>query len=201
MTTLSRDVFGITVLKNNHPDIRRIKREVGATVIHGNKFWHASHLLIDYLRTYPPERHWRILEVGCGWGINGIYCAKHYAAKLTALDADNAVFACLDHHAELNGVKITTLKSRFEAVTVAKFSEFDMVIGSDICFWSEMTKPLYNMINRAHRAGVKRIVMTDPGRGPFREMAEKCCKKYRAVYDNWSVPHPYNTSGLVLDIG
>ena len=63
-----------------------------------------------------------------------------------------------------------------------------------------MTRALYNMINRACRAGVKRVVITDPGREPFREMAQKCAQKYQALYDNWSVPHPVNSSGLVLDI-
>jgi predicted nicotinamide N-methyase len=195
-----RDVFGITVLKNSHPDIRRIKREAGAATIHGNKFWQSTSLLIDYLKTAPPKKNWRILEVGCGWGISGIYCAKYYQSKVTALDADDSVFAYLQHHAAMNGVRVTTLKSRYEKVTTAMLSEFDMVIGSDICFWDEMAQPLFNLITRAHKAGVKRVVMTDPGRQPFREMAERCVQKYHALYDHWSVPHPYNTSGLLIDI-
>ena len=196
----SRDIFGITVLKNNHPDIRRIKSDVGIATIHGNKFWNSTSLMIDYLNAAPPKKRWRILEIGCGWGISGIYCAKHYQAKVTALDADDSVFAYLQHHAQLNGVTIQTRKSRYEKVTVGRLSQFDMVIGSDICFWDEMTKPLFNLINRAYQAGVKRVVMTDPGRSPFRTMAQRCIDKFDGVYDNWSVPHPYNTSGLVLDI-
>lgn len=201
MPTQTREVFGLTVLTNSHPDIRRIKRQVGEATIHGNKFWKSTNLMIDYLRESPPKKYWRILEVGCGWGISGIYCAKYFGAKVTALDADESVFAFLDYHAKLNKVKISTLKCRFEKMTVNKLSEFDMVIGSDICFWDDMTKALYNMISRAYKAGVKRVVVTDPGREPFREMAMKCHEKYEAIYDNWSVPHPLNFSGLVLDIG
>jgi predicted nicotinamide N-methyase len=196
-----RDVFGVEVLKNNHPDIRRIKREVGTATIHGNKFWQSTSLMIDYLQAFPPRKRWRILEIGCGWGISGIYCAKTFSNKVTALDADDSVFAYLQHHAELNGVRVDVVKSRYEKVSTAMLSEYDMVIGSDICFWDEMAKPLLNLVNRAYKAGVKRVVMTDPGREPFRIMADKCAKKFDAVYDNWSVPHPYNTSGLVLDIG
>ena len=195
-----RDVFGITVLKNSHPDIRRIRRDAGEATIHGNKFWKSTSLMIDYLSMAPPEKNWKILEVGCGWGISGIYCAKNFGSKVTALDADESVFTYLQYHAQLNGVSITTLKSRYEKVTVEMLSEFDMIIGSDICFWDEMAKPLFNLIKRAHKAQVKRVVMTDPGRPPFRTMAEQCMEKFAAVYDNWSVPHPYNTSGLVLDI-
>jgi predicted nicotinamide N-methyase len=198
---LSRDVFGIEVLKNNHPAIRRIKRDTGGAVIHGNKFWKSTSLMVDYLNEFPPQNHWRILEVGCGWGISGIFCAQNYNAKVTALDADDSVFPFLQHHARLNGVKVDTVKSRYEKVTKSMLSEFDMVIGSDICFWDEMAGPLFNLINRSYQSGIKRVVMTDPGRPPFRNMAERCINKFDCVYDNWSVAHPYNTSGLVLDIG
>jgi len=92
------------------------------------------------------------------------------------------------------------VKSRYEKITKQMLSEYDMVIASDICFWDEMTKPLYHLIGRCYQAGVERVVMTDPGRQPFREMAELCIDKYDAIYDNWSVPHPNNFSGLVLDI-
>ncbi|MFT6388631.1 MAG: putative nicotinamide N-methyase [Cellvibrionaceae bacterium] len=199
-----RDVFGITVLKNSHADIRRIKREAGIAAIHGNKFWNSTSLMIDYLSMFPPQKNWRILEVGCGWGISGMYCAKNFEAKVTALDADDSVFTYLQHHAQLNGVSITTLKCRYETVTAAMLSKFDMVIGSDICFWDEMAGPLFNLTSRANKAGIKRVVMTDPGRPPFRIMADRCMEKfsgtYEIVYDNWSAPHPYNTSGLVIDI-
>ncbi len=196
-----RDVFGLCVLKSNHADIRRLKRENQAASIHGNKFWKSTSLMIDYLNIAPPNKQWRILEVGCGWGISGIYCAKTFGSRVTALDADASVFPILHHHAHINDVEITTIDARYEKASKAMLSEFDMVIASDICFWDEMEGLVFNLINRAHQAGVKRVVMTDPGRPPFRKMAERCCEKFAAIYDHWSVPHPNNTSGLVLDIG
>ena len=124
-----RDVFGLTVLKNSHPEMRRIKREVGEATIHGNKFWNSTNLMIDYLNNYPPKKRWRILEVGCGWGISGIYCAKKFNAQVTGLDADDSVFAYLDHHAQLNKVQVTTLKSRFESMTVEKLKQYERPIA------------------------------------------------------------------------
>ena len=199
-TPHARDIYGLTVLKNSHPAIRKIKRESVATAIHGNKFWQSSTILIDYLNAEPPKHHWRILEIGCGWGISGIYCAKNFQSTVTALDADAAVFPYLNYHAELNGVTITTLKRRYEKVTLAMLAEFDMVIGSDICFWDEMAPVLFNLVRRCYRAGVKRVVMTDPGREPFTQMAERCVETFAARYEGWSVPHPYNNEGVVLDI-
>ncbi len=196
----SRDVFGIIVRKNSHKDMRRLKQQVGAATIHGNKFWNSTSLLIDYLQVNPPADGMRILEIGCGWGISGIYCAKNYQSQVTALDADASVFPYVHYHSELNGVELTTIQLRYENITKAMLAEFDMVIASDICFWDEMTKPLIHLIARCYQAGVQRVVMTDPGRQPFRDMAEHCMEKYDALYDNWATPHPYNQSGLVLDI-
>ena len=200
-TAHTRNIYGLTVLKNSHPAIRKIKRDTQATAIHGNKFWQSSTILMDYLKTEPPKKNWRILEIGCGWGISGIYCAKNYQAKVTALDADAAVFPYLDVHTQLNDVQITTLKRRYEKVTIAMLAEFDMVIGSDICFWDEMAPVLFNLVKRCYKAGVKRVVMTDPGREPFTLMADRCVDKFAARYEGWSVPHPYNNDGVVLDIG
>lgn len=196
----SHDVFGLVVRKNNHKDMRALKKQVGKATIHGNKFWKSTSLMIDYLNNFPPEEGMRILEIGCGWGISGIYCAKRFGAKVTGLDADDSVFPYLNYHAELNGVSVDTVKLRYEKITKAMLSEYDMLIASDICFWDEMTQALINLNRRCYQAGIKRVVMTDPGREPFREMAMECAHTYDAFYENWSVPHPYNTSGLVLDI-
>ncbi|MGS2716582.1 class I SAM-dependent methyltransferase [Eionea flava] len=196
----NRNIFGVTVRKNSHKDIRRIKQASGVAAIHGNKFWKSTSLLIDYLQASPPKSSLKVLEIGCGWGIGGIYLAKYCNAQVTALDADDSVFAYVDYHAELNGVTIDTLKLRYEHITTAMLSEFTMVIAADICFWDEMTQPLSKLVDRCYLAGVERVVMTDPGRQPFRDMAEYCAHKYDAIYENWSVPHPYNMSGLVLDI-
>ncbi len=198
--THSRDIFGIIVRKNSHRDIRRLKRAGGVASIHGNKYWHSTSLMLDYLQAFPPQDGCRILEIGCGWGISGIYCAKQHQAHVVALDADDAVFPYLHYHAALNGVAITTVKKRYDQVTKAMLADFDMVIASDICFWDEMTQPLTHLIHRCYQAGVSRVFMTDPGRQPFRHMAEVCAETYDAVYEQWSVAHPHNMSGLILDI-
>lgn len=196
----TRDVFGIIVRKNSHKDIRQLKKTSGDTSIHGNKFWMSTSLMIDYLQENPLPTQARILEIGCGWGISGIYCAKYHQATVTGLDADANVFPYMEYHAQLNGVAVNTIQLRYEDITEDMLSEFDVVIASDICFWDEMAQPLLDLMHRCYQAGVQRVVMTDPGREPFRSMAEQCVETFDALYENWSVPHPYNISGLVLDI-
>lgn len=195
-----RYAFDLRILKNSHPDIRSLRKQAGdAPSIHGNKFWKSTFLLMDYLSEFPPNEKAKILEIGCGWGLAGIYCAKEFGAQVTSLDADDAVFPYLEHHAKINNTEVKTWKCRYEKVRKEDLATFDLVIGADICFWDSMVKPLYNLTKRAHSVNT-RVVMTDPGRPTFRDMAERAVDKLDAQYDNWMTPHPYNASGIVLDV-
>ncbi len=197
--TLERTAFGLKILKNSHPEIRRLRSQTGTPSIHGNKFWKSTFLLMDYLQQHPPKKRTRVLEIGCGWGLGGIFCAREFDANVTSLDADDTVFPYLEHHARLNQAKVKTWKCRYENVRKADLADFDVMIGADICFWDSMVKPLYNLTRRASASGV-RVVMTDPGRPTFRELSEKAADKLDAYYDNWVTPHPHNATGLVLDV-
>ncbi|MFT5082699.1 MAG: putative nicotinamide N-methyase [Lentisphaeria bacterium] len=196
---LQKMAFGLTILQNGHPDIRRLRKKTGVPSIHGNKFWKSTYLLMDYLGGAPPPASARILEVGCGWGLAGIFCAKAFSAQVTSLDADDAVFPYLLHHADINGVNIETWKCRYENIRTVDLQQFDVMIAADICFWDSMVNPLFNLARRAHKAGV-RVVMTDPGRPTFSAMADRCVDKLNASCESWSTPYPVNASGLVLDI-
>lgn len=199
-----RQAFGLTILKNTHRDIRRLKRETGHAALHGNKFWKSTYVLMDYLQEcleeYSHEQPLRILEIGCGWGLGGIFCAKRFNADVTSLDADASVFPFLQHHAQLNNVEITTWQQRFEKITKQELAQYDLIIGADICFWDELTPIVRNLVKRALQAGVPRVILTDPGRPTFREVGEYFADRYEAVYSDWDVPSPYNVWGLVLDI-
>lgn len=198
--THTRQAFDLQILKNSHPDIRRLKQQIGNTELHGNKFWKSSYVLMDYLSECPPEPGSRILELGCGWGLGGIFCAKQFDAEVIALDADEAVFPFLEHHAQLNGVNVDTIQMRFEDVQTEHLTQFDMIIGADICFWDSLVKPVGDLIERALEAGVERVVLTDPGRPTFRAVAQHYADEWDAVYTDWDVPEPHNAWGLVLDV-
>ncbi|HEY8568841.1 class I SAM-dependent methyltransferase [Microbulbifer sp.] len=196
--SLSRQMFGLTVRKNAHPDMRRLRREAGDASLHGNKFWKSSCLTMDYLTKNPLIKGARVLDLGCGWGLGGIFCAKAFDAKVTSLDADSSVFPFAQYHAELNGVEIQTWHCRYEKVTEAALKEFDAVIGTDICFWDKLEAPLFNLTRRALRAGVDRIVLVDPGRPPFRQLAERAVEKLDAGYFEWQTQRPIKAKGCIL---
>ncbi len=195
----ARQIFDLTVLNGSHRDIRRLRREAGNPTHHGNKVWKSSLVLMDYLSEFPLPAGSRVLDVGCGWGISGIFCARHFRSDVTALDIDASVFPFVNLHAEINGVALRTIRRSYERITVAMLQEYDVMVGGDICFWDHLATPLFNLARRAARANVRTII-TDPGRPPFLDMAERCCEKLGGQLDAWSVPAPYNTSGYILDI-
>jgi predicted nicotinamide N-methyase len=166
--------------------------------IHGNKLWKSSRLLIDYLHKNRPTDCDTVIDVGCGWGISGIWCAKKLGATVTSVDADPDVFPFLEAAASLNGVSTTALVSTFEKLSTRQLSRFDMLIAADICFWDELVDPVFNMVNRAVKAGVKKIVIADPERSTFLEMAQRCEAKFAAETIEWQTSSPVKARGALL---
>lgn len=199
-TKTSSERFGIHRLHAAHPEMRRLRRQGNIPSIHGNKHWPSADLLMDYLLSHPLPKRSRVLDAGCGWGLGGIFCAKQFNARVTALDADEAVFPYLQAHAELNGVKVHCLQEKFQKVKPEQLEKIDVLIASDVCFWEDLVKPLQKLIDRALENGVKRVVIADPERAPFFTLAEKCIKRHCAELLDWrSEKHP-RVSGAILMI-
>ncbi|MFT6052095.1 MAG: putative nicotinamide N-methyase [Halioglobus sp.] len=180
---------GAILPTSSHPAIRRVRRQDIQPSIHGNKLWKSSCLLIDYLEKNPPEHCSSALDVACGWGIAGIWCAKSLGMEVTSVDADRDVFPYLDAVAVLNQVTTTPLVAKLERLSVEQLSQFDMLIAADICFWDELAKPVANLVGRAVKAGVKKIIIADPERAPFFTMAQQCMERHCAELLEWEIDH------------
>jgi predicted nicotinamide N-methyase len=191
---------GVTMPTASHPAIRRVKKQGHEPSIHGNKLWKSSFLLIDYLNKNRPEHAGAVIDVGCGWGISGIWCARTLGSAVTSVDADKNVYPFLNAVADINNVSTTPLVSRFEKLSKRQLAQFDMLIAADICFWDELVNPVSNMVNRAVDAGVKKIVIADPERSSFFEMAERCIDKHCGELLEWQSSGSVPASGAVLVI-
>ncbi len=195
-----RSLFGITVLKAADHRVRRLKQEHEPS-IHGNKVWNSSWVVIDFLEYQGLPRSAHVMEVGCGWGLVGIYCARRYEAHVVGVDADAAVFPYLQLHAQLNGVQIETRCRRFEELSTADLSGHDVLVGTDICFWDEMTEPLYRVVAEAMGQGAQQVIIADPGRPPFTRMADRCVAELGAEVKAWEVEEPIRASADLLIVG
>jgi predicted nicotinamide N-methyase len=191
---------GVTLLLSSHPAVRRLKR-LHQTSIHGNKFWNSSWVLMDFLGRQKIPPGLRIMDIGCGWGLLGIYCAKKMGAEVTSTDSDPEVFPFLDLHAGINKVTITTMKRGLGGLTVGDLHGIDVLVGADICFWDDLTPVLKRMINRALKAGVRMVLIADPGRQPFHDLGEYFSKTNGAEVLKWRIRSPRKMEGRVLKMG
>jgi predicted nicotinamide N-methyase len=195
-----RKFRGVTLPTAGHKVIRRVKREGHEPSIHGTKLWRSSFLIMDYLHKHPPEAANSVLDAGCGWGITGIWCAKKLGASVVSLDADPAVFPYLNAVAKLNKVSTTPLVRRFEALKKPQLADFDLLVAADVCFWDDLVKPVGKLIDRAVDAGVGQIVIADPERPTFHEMAEKAVNRHGGDLIHWSLKGKLKATGALLVI-
>jgi len=191
--------YGIRVLLSRHPNIRKLKRD-NIPIMHGNKFWASSWLLMDYFKKNGLIKGSKVMEIGCGWGLAGIYCAKKHNAIVTGTDIDSDVFPFLHLHAELNRVKVNALKKSFDDITIKLLSDTDILIGTDICFWDDMVQRLRRLIKRALRSGTKLILIADPVRSPFEKLGEYCIERLGGEVIDWSINRPRHIQGQILKI-
>lgn len=191
--------YGIKVLLSRHPEIRRLKRD-NIPTNHGNKFWTSSWLLMDYFKRRGLSEGSRVMEIGCGWGLAGIYCAKKHGALVTGVDIDQDVSPFLNLHAKINKVDITFIKKGFDGLRGRHLRDIDILIGSDICFWDNMTDSLKRLIIRAQRAGVKLVLISDPIRSPFEELCKYFVDKKEGEVLDWDIKRPRVIRGQILEI-
>jgi predicted nicotinamide N-methyase len=101
----------------------------------------------------------------------------------------------------MNRVVVTTMKKGFDTLTTNHIEDFDVVIGSDICFWGTMADSLKGLIGRALATGVQLVLIADPGRSPFEELGAYFVENHEGEMMNWAVENPYSIHGRILKVG
>ncbi len=190
---------GVKLLLSNHKSIRKLKREYTPSN-HGYKVWPSTWLLIDYLKNSSLISGQRILDIGCGWGLSGIYCAKNLNAIVTCVDGDEEVYPYLKLMAETNKAKINLLSMEIDKIKRNLLKSIDIVIGSDICFCDTLIDPIRRFIHRAKKASVAQVFISDPGRWPFDDLADLFIKKRGTELIEWKTNSPVNVQGRILKL-
>ena len=193
--------MGVKALKSSHPGVRKLKRLQQGHSAHGNKVWRSSFVLIDYLSTLEIPQCAKVLDIGCGWGLTGIFLASQCKAQVTGLDIDESVEPYLHLQASINNCSVDFSARRFQSLEKSELASYHTLMGTDICFWDELTTPLYNLIKLARSAGTQQILIADPGRPPFWALAERCVEKLEAEVINRKINQPWKTEKYILAIG
>ena len=191
--------FGIRVLLSRHPEIRKLKR-LNCPSAYGNKVWHSSWLLMDYLQRQGLQEGDCVMELGCGWGLAGIYCARKHGARVIGVDVDPAVFPYFQLHAGINKVNIATMNEGFAEVGGKHLKEVDVLIGADICFWDSLVNPLIDLILRALAVGVRLVLIADPGRSTFETIGKYFAVRRKGEVVDWTTQQPQRKQGRILKI-
>jgi hypothetical protein len=111
------------------------------------------------------------------------------------------VFHYLLLHAEINKVKITTIKRGLGGLTLDDLRGFDILVGAGICFWDHLAPVLKRLINRTLKAGVRMVLIADPGRQPFYDLGEYFSQTKESEILDWSIKSPRPMEGRILKIG
>ena len=156
---------------------------------------------MDFLKRQGLPQDSRVIEVGCGWGLASIYCAKKHEARVTGVDMDSAVFPYLKLHAEVNRVRVKTERMKFQDLRKKRLSKFDLMIGADVCFWDELVDPVYKLIRRAVKADVQQVIIADPGRPPFHALSEKVVDKIGGEVKEWELDEEIKAEAYLLIAG
>jgi hypothetical protein len=69
-----------------------------------------------------------------------------------------------------------------------------------VCFWDSLVKPLSQLVNRAMKNGVKRFIVTDPGRPTFYEFCDLARQKHNVELQEWYATEPNHFTGEVVEI-
>lgn len=177
MSAASADTLtkhGIHILTANHPQVLALEAQQFSPIIHGDKVWSSTYVVMDYLVENPPPAGSRFMEVGCGWGLLSAFAAKNLALDVIATDADGNVLPYALLHADINDTRIEAQALAFDDIQSEHLEGVHTLVGVDICFWDKLQPSLYNLIERALAAGVEKIIMADPGRGPFHDLTDRC---------------------------
>ena len=117
-------------------------------------------------------------------GPASVFCASQQQAKVTGLDIDDSVFPLSGYAGGGQRLQGKTPACRLRRPEGDKqLAKFDTLIGADICFWDGLTDELLTLFKRARKAGVKQVLLADPGRTTFVKLRDECEQR-------WPGEHP-----------
>jgi len=163
-----KTIQGLNYFTGNHPIIRSHSKSSSRPVDFGHKVWASSLVFIDFLSNNNFNlKDKNILEVGCGWGILGLYLAKKLNCSVLLTDKDKKVLPLVHSHAELNNLEVSTAAASFAKISEDQLKDVNTIVGVEVCYSEEAAKDLSQLFARACKLDVKQIFIVDPGRPDF----------------------------------
>ena len=129
-----------------------------------------------------------------------MYLTKKQQATVTGIDIDPNVRDYFNLQNTINHCTQEFQERGFESLSSDDLSHYQHLIGSDICFWDELTNPLFQLICDARNAGIKNILIADPGRPPFWHLADLCTEQLNSEVITRRILEPWKSEKYILVI-
>jgi predicted nicotinamide N-methyase len=164
---------GIKIPSSTDKEIKKIKRELNSHVMHGNKVWNSTFVLMDVLNPIDIKGN-RVLDLGCGWGVLTSFLAKK-GAVAHGMDADASVEPFFNWVAKKSKAKPKFILGNIFSDDLPL--DYDQYVVSDVCFWDDHVSLWKKLIERLNSKG-KKILMSDPGRESFWRLLDEINIEY-----------------------
>ena len=125
---------------------------------------------------------------------------KSNKQAVTGIDIDPGVRDYFNLQNTINNCSQEFQERSFESLSSDDLSHYQYLIGSDICFWDELTTPLFQLICDAQNTGIKNILIADPGRPPFWHLADLCTEKLNSEVITRRILEPWKSEKYILVI-
>lgn len=164
-----------------------LRREQGR-VPYGVMLWPASIALAhDLVERRAELAGKRVLELGAGTGVPGIVAAS-LGARVLQTDRNEVALHVCEMNAERNGVSAIELRcAEWESFTAAIGRSFDVILGSDVLYATEMHEHL-RALCEAHLAPGGKVLFSDPFRAQSLPVLEAMdASGWRVELAKWSI--------------
>ena len=186
-----KTIQGLKYYTGRHSTIRSLNHQRSRPTEFGHKIWTTTFVLIDFLSANNFNlKNKSILEVGCGWGLLGLFLAKQYNCDVISTDLDKKVLPIAQAHAELNGLNIKTKVNSFSDISDSDLSATQIITGVEVCYSDIAAAELTKLIARAYAFNVEQVFIADPGRPGFLE--NLCKKEFGFSKKNYKLPGTKN---------
>jgi predicted nicotinamide N-methyase len=166
-----KTIQGVKYYTGAHPAMRALIKANHRPSEFGHKLWDTSLVLIDFLNENNFNlKNKSVLEIGCGWGVLGLYLAKYFKCDVTCTDLDEKVLPIVHAHAQLNEIDVKTKAQSFNQITDLDLELNHIIVGVEVCYSEEAAIELNELITRAYQFNVEQIFIADPGRPDFLEI-------------------------------
>lgn len=163
-----KSIQGVQYYTGAHPAIRSLVKQGSRPTEFGHKVWATTFILINYLSNHEFNLNKKsVLEVGCGWGILGLFLAKKFDSKVTCTDLDEKVLPIVKAHSELNLLSVKAEPASFGSISDESLKSAQVIVGAEVCYSAEACKDLLSLIKRAYTHGIEQVLISDPGRPDF----------------------------------